>query len=144
MQRQVIDYIQKYYLPLDARGQKVQADGEELARTLGGWKAWIRQQWPMASLQASAQLPASASPGEQVTVSAQVNAAGISESDLRVEAVLMRGEHIIRVPLESRGQGRYETSVPLQDSGLYSIGVRMMPMHADLSNEFELGLLKWA
>jgi glycogen phosphorylase len=104
----------------------------------------VRQQWPMVSLQASAQLPASVEPGEQVTVSAQVNAAGLADADLRVEAVLRRGERIIRVPLESRGQGRYETRVPLQDSGLYSVGVRVMPTHAELSNEFELGLLKWA
>jgi starch phosphorylase len=34
--------------------------------------------------------------------------------------------------------------VPLNDSGLYSFGVRMMPEHADLSSEFELGLIKWA
>ena len=144
MQRQVIDYVQKYYLPLSERGQRVQADGAALARTLGDWKAWIRQQWPFVSLQASAHLPASVNPGEHVTVSAQVNAAGIAEHDLHVEAVLRRGEHIIRVPLEHRGQGRYETSVPLTDSGLYSFGVRMMPAHAALSSEFELGLLRWA
>ncbi|WP_310582055.1 alpha-glucan family phosphorylase [Deinococcus sp.] len=144
MQRQVIDYVQKYYLPLSERGQRMQADGAALAGTLGDWKAWIRQQWPFVSLQASAHLPASVNPGEHVTVSAQVNAAGIAEHDLHVEAVLRRGEHIIRVPLEHRGQGRYETSVPLTDSGLYSFGVRMMPAHAALSSEFELGLLRWA
>ncbi len=144
MQRQVIDYIQKYYLPLNERGQQVQAGGEALAKSLGDWKAWIRQQWPFVGLQASAQLPASVQPGEQVTVSAQVNSAGISDNDLRVEAVLKRGEHIIRVPLVNQGQGRYEVSVPLQDSGLYAVGVRMMPEHAALSSEFELGLIKWA
>ncbi|WP_425148133.1 alpha-glucan family phosphorylase [Deinococcus sp.] len=144
MQRQVIDYTQKYYLTLTARGGAVQASNDALARTLGAWKSWIRQQWPHTNLVASAQLPASVQPGEHVTISAQVNPAGISEGDLRVEAVLRRGQHMIRVPLSSRGQGRYETSVPLDESGLYSIGVRMMPEHADLSSEFELGLLKWA
>ncbi len=144
MQRQVIDYTRQYYLTLNTRGAEVQADQEALAKALGGWKAWIRQQWPFVGLQACAQLPASVEPGEQVTVSAQVNAAGIAEGDLRVEAVLKRGEHLMRVPLENRGQGRFEVSVPLTDSGLYSIGVRMLPQHAGLSNEFELGLIKWA
>ncbi|GGQ98942.1 alpha-glucan family phosphorylase [Deinococcus ruber] len=144
MQRQVIDYTQKYYLTLNTRSHAVQANGDALARDIGGWKSWIRQQWPHTSLQASAQLPASVQPGERVSISAQVNPAGINESDLRVEAVLKRGEHIIRVPLESKGQGRYETSIPLDESGLYSIGVRMMPEHEKLSSEFELGLLKWA
>ena len=144
MQRQVIDYTRKYYLTLNARSHAVQAGGDALAREIGGWKSWIRQQWPHTSLQASAQLPASVQPGEKVSISAQVNPAGINESDLRVEAVLKRGEHIIRVPLEGKGQGRYETSVPLDESGLYSIGVRMMPKHENLSSEFELGLLKWA
>jgi glycogen phosphorylase len=144
MQRQVIDYTQKYYLKLGERAARVQADNEALAKALGEWKAWIRRQWPFVSLQASAQLPASVEPGQHVTVSAQVNAAGITESDLRVEAVLKRGEQMIRVPLESKGQGHYEASVPLDHSGLYSVGVRMMPHHADLSSEFELGLLKWA
>jgi len=144
MQRQVIDYTQKYYLPLSARGQRVQAESGALAKRLGDWKAWIRQQWPNTGIQASAQLPASVQPGEQVTVSAQVNTAGISDSDLLVEAVLKRGEHIVRVPLTSKGQGQYEANVPLADSGLYSIGVRLLPEHAELSNEFELGLIKWA
>ena len=144
MQRQVIDYTRQYYLTLNARSHAVQASGDAQARELGGWKAWIRQQWPHTSLAASAQLPASVQPGEHVSVSAQVNPAGIAESDLRVEAVLRRGEQLMRVPLESRGQGRYEVSVPLSESGLYSIGVRMYPASAGLSSEFELGLLKWA
>ncbi|MFC4453212.1 alpha-glucan family phosphorylase [Deinococcus sonorensis] len=144
MQRQVIDYTRNYYLTLNTRHDEVEADGAQLARNLGGWKAWIRQQWPHTSLQASAQLPASVQPGEQVTVAAQVNPAGIADGELRVEAVLKRGETLSRVPLESRGQGRYEASIPLEDSGLYSIGVRMMPTKEGLGNEFELGLIKWA
>ncbi|MGI8746958.1 MAG: alpha-glucan family phosphorylase, partial [Deinococcus sp.] len=144
MQRQVIDYTRQYYLTLNERARAVGADGDALARALGSWKAWIRQQWPHTSLTASAQLPASVQPGEVVSISAQVNPAGISEEELRVEAVLRRGETLMRVPLQSRGQGRYEAGVPLEDSGLYSIGVRMMPQRPELGSEFELGLISWA
>lgn len=144
MQRQVIDYTRLYYLPLSARGQAVWADHLALARALGGWKAWIRQQWPHVGVHASAQLPAAVEPGEQVTVAAQVHPAGISEGELRVEAVLRRGEDLYRVPLAAQGGGRWGAQIPLDHSGLYSVGVRLYPSRPELAHEFEVGLAKWA
>jgi glycogen phosphorylase len=144
MQRQVIDYVQQYYLPLAQRGAAVNASNFEKARTLGSWKGWVRQQWPHVQLQASAQLPATVQPGEQVRVSAQVNPAGIPESELRIEAVLKHGVQMLHVPMKPAGGGHYEVSIPLADSGMYSVGVRATPYSADLSNPLELGLIKWA
>ena len=144
MQRQVIDYATQYYRPLSERQQAVRADDLALARTLGGWKAWIRQQWPHASVTASAQLPAAVDPGQTVTVQAQVQPAGIQEKELHVEAVLKKGDDLTRVPLIPQGGGRYEAQIPLNDSGLYSVGVRMYPSRPELGGEFETGLAKWA
>ena len=92
MQRQVIDYVQKYYLPLGARADKIDANHFEKARALGGWKSWVSQQWQHVQIHATAQLPATVQPGEEVKVSAQVIPAGIQESELLVEAVLKHGE----------------------------------------------------
>ncbi|WP_309570704.1 alpha-glucan family phosphorylase, partial [Deinococcus sp.] len=90
MQRQVIDYVQTYYLPLAARGHAVAAEGGAKAREIAGWKTWVRQQWPHTSISAQAALPATTQPGQTVPVTAQVNAAGIDLNHLRVEAVLDR------------------------------------------------------
>ncbi|WP_295815465.1 alpha-glucan family phosphorylase [uncultured Deinococcus sp.] len=144
MQRQVIDYVQKYYLPLAARGAAVAASGGAQAREIAGWKTWVRQQWPYTSLSAQATLPATTQPGQTVPVTAQVNAAGINLDQLRVEAVLDRSGHITRVPLTSQGDGTFRADVPLKDSGLYSVGVRMVPEIDGLSNDLEAGLIKWA
>ena len=144
MQRQVIDYVQKFYLPLSQRAEKIDANHFEKARALGGWKSWVRQQWQHVQIHATAQLPATVQPGEEVHVSAQVIPAGIQESDLRVEAVLKHGDETLHVAMKPNGGGEYAASIPLSDSGLYSVGVRVLPYSPDLSNPVELGLMKWA
>lgn len=143
MQRQVIDYVQRYYLPLTTRGAAVAASGQQRAREIAGWKTWVRQQWPHTSLTASAELPTTARPGQTVEVRARVNPAGIRPEDLRVEAVLKRGDQVTRVPLVQGQGGQYVAQVPLPDSGLYAVGVRMLPVIDGLSSELEAGLIKW-
>lgn len=144
MQRQVIDYVQQYYLPLSKRGGKVTAANNEQAKQLAAWKTWIRQQWPHVTLQASANMPATAKPGQTVHIQATVIPAGIKPEELRVEAVLKRGEHITRYPLQARGDNAYSADVPLQESGLHTVGVRVIPVVDGLSNDLEMGLIKWA
>ncbi|MEE3540911.1 hypothetical protein QO169_29930, partial [Pseudomonas aeruginosa] len=116
---------QQYYLPLSKRGAILAANGSQRAREIASWKTWVRQQWPHTSLNATAHLPATAKPGQKIEVQASVNPAGIRPEELRVEAVLKRGNHVTRVPLAPQGDGRYSAQVPLEDSGLYSVGVRM-------------------
>ncbi|WP_339095450.1 glycosyltransferase family 1 protein [Deinococcus sp. VB142] len=144
MQRQVIDYVRQYYIPLSVRGSKMQENGSTRAREIAAWKAWVRQQWPHTSISAQANLPATAQPGQKVTVTAQVNPAGIRPEEIRVEAVLKRGSEVQRFPL-THGEGHtYSADIPLDDSGLYSVGVRMLPLIEGLSNDLEAGLMKWA
>ncbi|SMB94273.1 alpha-glucan family phosphorylase [Deinococcus hopiensis] len=144
MQRQVIDYVRGYYLPLTRRGAAISANGAQRAREIAGWKSWVRQQWPHTTLTASANLPSTARPGQKVEVRATVNPAGIKPEELRVEAVLKRGDDITRVPLTAQGEGQYSAQVPLDGSGLYSVGVRMLPVIEGLSNDLEAGLIRWA
>ena len=144
MQRQVIDYVQKYYRPLAVRGAEVAANGAQRARDLGAWKTWVRAQWPYTTITAQATLPASAQPGQTIPVTAQVNSAGIKLNELKVEAVLNRGGHLTHHPLQVQPDGTFRADVPLTESGLYSVGVRMIPEVPGLSNPLEAGLIKWA
>lgn len=144
MQRQVIDYTQKYYLPISQRGSAVASDNSARARQIAEWKNWVRQQWPYTSLQAQANLPTTAYPGETIQITAQVNPAGINPKELQVEAILKRGDKQIRVPLNHQEGQTFSAEVPLKDSGMYSLGVRMIPVIEGLSSEFEVGLSKWA
>lgn len=141
MQRQVIDYVQKYYLPLGVRAASL---SDEKARELAHWKTWVRQQWPHTSLTVQANLPAIARPGEKVNVNAQVNTAGISPDEMRVEAVLERDGQQTRVPLTRQEGSTYSGEIELPSNGLYTLGVRMLPYVEGLSNELEMGLMKWA
>lgn len=144
MQRQVIDYVEKYYMPLAIRGAAVVSDNDKLARDIATWKTWVRQQWPYTTINAQANLPATAQPGQTVQVTAQVHAAGIRLEELVVQAVLSRGDQKTYVPLISQGDGNFKADVPLTGSGLYSFGVRMIPETPGLSNPLEAGLIKWA
>lgn len=144
MQRQVIDYVQKYYVPIAARGAQLAASDSARAREIASWKGWVRQQWPHTTLSAQAALPATSQPGQTVPVTATVNPAGINLNELRVEAVLNRAGQRTHVPLTSHGDGSFSAQVPLNESGLYSVGVRMIPVVDGLSNDLEAGLIKWA
>lgn len=144
MQRQVIDYVQKYYLPISKRGAEIAHEDSSRAREIAEWKNWVRQQWPHTSLQAQADLPTTAYPGQTISVTAQVNPAGIDPKELQVEAILKRGDQHIRIPLNHQENHVFSAEIPLKDSGLYSLGVRMIPVIDGLSNEFEVGLSKWA
>ncbi|WP_135227679.1 alpha-glucan family phosphorylase [Deinococcus fonticola] len=144
MQRQVIDYVQQYYLPIAQRAARVSQDHSREARQIAEWKTWVRQQWPYTQISAQANMPTTAHPGQTVTVTANVNPAGINPEELNVEAVLMRGEHQTRVPLRHQQGNVYSGEVPLADSGLYSLGVRMIPEIDGLSHPLETGLIKWA
>ncbi|MFT2721313.1 alpha-glucan family phosphorylase [Deinococcus sp. A31D244] len=144
MQRQVIDYVQKYYVPIAARGAVLAASDSTRAREIASWKGWVRQQWPYTTLSAQATLPATSQPGQTVPVTATVNPAGINLTELRVEAVLNRAGALTHVPLTSRGDGTFSADVPLNESGLYSVGVRMLPVVDGLSNDLEARLIKWA
>ncbi|WP_027480459.1 alpha-glucan family phosphorylase, partial [Deinococcus pimensis] len=126
MQRQVIDYTTKYYLPLTERAARV-ADGDyALARELAGWKRYVREQWGPTTISASADVPATAEPGESITVRASVNGSSLTERDLRVEAVLDRGDQREIVVLSPVGGGSYEGRVALRDSGQYTVGARVV------------------
>ena len=131
-------------LPLGARGALVADNHSACAKQIADWKTWVRQQWPYTQISAQANLPATARPGERVAVTAQVNPAGIDPAQLRVEAVLMRGEQQTRVPLRQQEGSTFSAEVPLEGSGLYSVGVRMLPLIEGLSNDLEAGLIKWA
>lgn len=144
MQRQVIDYVQQYYRPLAARGAEVAAKNAELGRSIAGWKTWVRQQWPYTSITAQSNLPTTARPGQKVVVTANVNPAGIRPDELKVEAVLRRGEHLTHVELAHQDGNVFSAEIPLQTSGLYSLGVRMVPVINGLSTDLEAGLIKWA
>ena len=69
---------------------------------------------------------------------------GGNPDELNVEAVLMRGDQQSRVPLRHQQGSVYSAEVPLTDSGLYSLGVRMIPQIDGLSHLLETGLIKWA
>ena len=122
----------------------VSKDRSTKAKQIAEWKTWVRQQWPYTQITAQANLPTTARPGQTVTVTANVNPAGINPAELNVEAVLMRGEHQTRVPLRHQQGNVYSAEVPLSDSGLYAVGVRMVPHIEGLSNPLETGLIKWA
>ncbi|WP_261663740.1 alpha-glucan family phosphorylase [Deinococcus sp. Marseille-Q6407] len=144
MQRQVIDYVQGYYLPLSQRHDLLVPEGARRAREIAEWKTWIENQWPQVAISAAHTLPATAEPGAQVVITAQVNPARIAPDELRAEVVLRRGHRVERMPMQRQEGGQYSATVSLNRSGMYEVGVRLYPALPGLSNDFELGLIKWA
>ncbi len=149
MQRQVLDYTNKYYAAAFERGQKFAANNFALSKDVAIWKNSNRSHWDNLKLEASAESGANLQPGDLVKVNARVQLADLKREDLRVEAVLSRdGETQQSSPLKITGERdgwlEYAGEIALPESGNFDLGVRALPYRSELEYPIELSLLKWA
>ena len=88
--------------------------------------------------------------GAEVTLSAEVDLAGLADEDVLVEAVLGEvadGDEIIDpqlIPLRRGDDGRFAARFALAVPGRVGCTVRVTPQHPVLSSRAELGLVTTA
>ena len=151
--RMVREYVERLYVPAAHAERAITADDYRPARELAAWKARVAHEWPhLAVTHVESGGVQSPQVGDQLTVRAHVQLAGLTADDVLVEVAFGRarnGDDLVdvhRQPLElahhELGQPAvFAGTVSLERAGSFGYTVRVTPRHALLANPAELGLI---
>jgi starch phosphorylase len=152
--RMLHDYVHDLYAPAAASGRSMTADGYSGAREVAAWKARVAKAWPGVSIEHVESSGAGESPhlGTRLTVRATVELGELEPGDVAVELAYGRVDEydVLIEPryLELTGQDltedgllRYVGEIPLDRTGAFGYGVRVVPRHDRLTTRTELGLV---
>jgi starch phosphorylase len=156
MSRQVKDYMNKLYIPAIRAGKKMSADGFSRARTLAQWKESIYRGWGQVHIAADRPAIERLSIGDCIDLNARVFLGSISQDDVSVEIVWGRRSEdsnelqdiqVVPMMLEGAqpdGMIKYSGRLCFDVNGKFGFAIRVLPVHPDLNNRYEMALVKWA
>jgi starch phosphorylase len=154
MRRMIKDYTNRYYVSLIQQSIQIQQNQYERERKLAAWKQHIRQYWNRVELYIEGERNKQLSLGEGIEVHAWVRCDGLKPEDLCVELVYGASKEETALPehtlpmsyvkREQDGSYRYDVLLKPEESGSIAYNVRVVPCHLDLTEKYELGLIRWA
>jgi starch phosphorylase len=152
--RMLYDYVHGLYAPGTAAARSMTADGYAGAREVAAWKARVAKAWPGVSIEHVESSGAGETPhlGTRLTVRAAVELGELEPGDVAVELAYGRVDEndmlieprYLELPhheVIEDGRLRYVGEVPLDRTGAFGYGVRIVPRHDRLSTRTELGLV---
>ncbi len=156
MSRQVKDYMNQLYLPAVEVGARMRADDFAAAKALAAWKEGIYRSWSQVHISAEAPGLDRLTMGDCIDLTAHVFLGAISPEDVAVEIVWgqrdgeedeLKDIHVI--PMKQAGAGpdgrlTYSGRLCFDANGKFGYAIRILPIHPDLNNRFEMALVKWA
>ncbi len=146
--RMVREYVESSYRPAATTVAAAVGDSYAGARSLADYRRRVDRCWPQVRVLATdLSVQGSESPvvGTPVRVSARVDLAELSESEVEVQAVVGRvGDtddlhDVTTVPMRPQSGGEFATTVPLPFAGSLGYTVRVLPRHPLLADPAELG-----
>lgn len=154
--RMVREYAINMYLPASGRYLEFIQDGGERARQLAAWKSRLKAEWKNVQINAVEGGDTTVvRVGDQMTVSAWVQLAGLSVSDLSVQIYYGKidtagdiAKGLIE-PMVTSGETKgaatlFTGTICYRQGGRHGFTVRVLPNHRDLNSPFETGLILWA
>ena len=154
MRRMIKEYTTRFYVPEIQQGEQVEQNRYEHARTLATWKEHIRHGWDNLELYVDGRREGQLSLGESIDIRAWIRMSELKPDDLSVELVygtvkdeLAEAQHALPMTYVRReldGSYRYEIHLQPPESGSIAYNVRVVPCHPELSEKYELGLIRWA
>lgn len=155
--RMLQEYIRDMYASSAQRECALTADGFTLARQLADWKSKLPMRFSSLRL---IDVSIEGIHGDTVivdqplTVSARIDPGKLAPEEILVEMMIghRNGHDFVRqpesVPLKLVGASpdgilTFSTDYIVQQNGLYSYGIRVVPRHNDLASKLETGLILW-
>jgi starch phosphorylase len=144
----VEEYVERQYTPAATAVELADAEGFRAARELAAYRQRLSGSWPHIRVTScDLSLNGSDTPvlGERVAVRASVDLAGLSTSDVQVQAVIGRVADsdelfdVVTVPMTPDGNGQYAAEVALPHAGALGVTARVLPNHELLASPVELG-----
>jgi starch phosphorylase len=155
--RMVSDYVQQLYSPAALAGRQLAAQAFKGARELAAWKTRVRQAWPNVRVDhvAAVGVGEVVHVGDELSINVQADLGQLLPQDVAVEVVHGRATEgddladyqITRLDkVSDDGDGRYSFAglVPLDRSGAFGYGIRVVPNHPLLVAATDLGLVAGA
>jgi starch phosphorylase len=166
--RMVAEYTRRFYNPALAKYTYLTATDCNRAREFSKWKARINEAWPEFAVkdvvmevhngdgneQLNPKQP-QLKVGSQLSVRALVKIGKISPNDISVELYYgpvdnwgnIRQGSAVRMDYkqaaEQQGEHWFVGSMSCRNTGRHGMAVRVLPMHQDLVNPYEMGLILW-
>ncbi len=153
--RMVRQYTERYYLPAGDRQRLLGGGDGSRPRELAAWKTRVRRAWPRVRVVSiSSSRAGEVAVGDEMTVTAEVNLAGMTPDQVTVELYqgpvnpsgdIVGGVTTVMEP--NGGSGDVHTFqaavVSFLTSGKHGYTVRVSPYHPDLANPHQMGLMRW-
>jgi len=153
--RMVRDYVEKFYLPADARGRVLGDNGMQRSIALAHAKQNLREKWGGVKVVGVHQSGnGHYRVGENMHVEALVDLPEIDPADVTVQLFagpinatgqlgnpqVQKMEHTRHI---ANGRHMYSGQIDCRISGRQGFAVRVLPGNADLATPFEPGLIAW-
>ena len=153
MARQVVDYVDKFYIPLSNLNNKHFSDLNNVIE-YSDWKKDIASKWEAIKLEQSDNIDnARMVAGSKIKAKCYVDLAGIDEKNANVQIYfgqfLENGsvKNVYTVEMkkigEENGKLVYEGTIELPTGGNYGYTFRVMPKHSMLLDSENMNLIKW-
>lgn len=156
MNRQLIDYEQKFYGKLYDRSQTIRADNYRLARIITAWKRKVSHGWndiEVLSTQVLDNLKEEIKLGQTYTLEIRLNIADLDPEDVGVEQLMVETSGQGAMSLVSKNEyecvhcdgkiATYQLVITPDKPGVYQYCTRVFAKNALLPHRQDFPLVKW-
>ena len=156
-ERMILQYYEEMYLPTVRRAGKLMEDSYKLARELADWKRKIPMRFSslkILDINIGGIHGSTVSVEQPLLVEVKIDRGRLEAEEILVEMVIGKkeGDDFVSnpecVPLEimnreTNGVLTFSVKYVVQENGLYSYGIRVMPYHKKAAYRHEAGLVLW-
>jgi starch phosphorylase len=157
--RMVQDYTSNMYIKCMLRNDDISSSNYDYVKALSGWKKYIRENWKDVEIRADKSTNGlknhKLNSGDLATIKTTLFLGNIAPDNVKVEifyGTLGKNNEILNSKVAEMTVDEqfdsntysYSASIMLLDGGEYGYTIRVLPYNKDLTNKFELGLVKWS
>jgi len=156
MKRMLDDYTERYYNKLKSTGDVMKSDHFRNANELAKWKRQLRLRWKAIHVLDKDVFDTenfSLTLGDEFHLRFKIYLDDIAAEDVQLEALFFNRKnedelelrHKYPIPLvHAEGhEATFETTIPLEMSGVFEYGFRLTPKHELLGHRQSIDLVKW-
>jgi len=157
MNRQLTDYEERFYNKLYKRAREIKKDNFAMAKELVVWKHKMMRGWENVEI-IEVKIPSiykeQISIGKEYIMEVSISCGSISPTDIGVELISVddkgsnrkesfKKTEFVRVSSDESSVATYRLKYIAEDSGTFSVGLRLFAQNELLAHQQDSGLVKW-
>lgn len=151
--RMLTDYVNQYYVPLDARKKALRAHDHKAVKELAAWKNLVKAEWPYIEPVSVVRPDGTTALKNEYQSEVVLRMSRLKPEDVGVEFLFAttdaKGKMHIAQSVEytcvecKDGLAKYTATINPDHSGTYQIAIRMYPKNPLLVSRQDCDLVKW-